>query len=76
MPFSLALGQVDSVEAPERIRKGMGQYPIPVVLLARLAEALGEAGVETISGAGHAPFLSHGRQVSQRLARFVEALGG
>ncbi|MGD8957311.1 MAG: GNAT family N-acetyltransferase [Chromatiaceae bacterium] len=24
MPFSLALGQVDSVEAPERIRKGMG----------------------------------------------------
>lgn len=35
--FSLAAGQVDSVEAPERIRKGMGQYPIPVVLLARLA---------------------------------------
>lgn len=37
--FSLAVGQVDSVEAPERIRKGMGQYPIPVVLLARLAVA-------------------------------------
>jgi GNAT superfamily N-acetyltransferase len=35
--FSLAVGQVDSVEAPERMRKGMGQYPIPVVLLARLA---------------------------------------
>jgi len=35
--FSLAVGQVDSVEVPERIRKGMGQYPIPVVLLARLA---------------------------------------
>lgn len=35
--FSLAVGQVDSVEAPERIRNGMGQYPIPVVLLARLA---------------------------------------
>lgn len=35
--FSLAVGQVDRVEAPERIRKGMGQYPIPVVLLARLA---------------------------------------
>lgn len=35
--FSLAVGQVDSVEAPECIRKGMGQYPIPVVLLARLA---------------------------------------
>jgi GNAT superfamily N-acetyltransferase len=35
--FSLAVGQVDCVEVPERIRKGMGQYPIPVVLLARLA---------------------------------------
>jgi GNAT superfamily N-acetyltransferase len=35
--FSLTVGQVDSLEAPERIRKGMGQYPIPVVILARLA---------------------------------------
>jgi GNAT superfamily N-acetyltransferase len=35
--FSLAVGQLDSVEAPERFRKSMGQYPIPVVLLARLA---------------------------------------
>ena len=35
--FSLAVGQVDSVDAPERIRKGMGPYPIPVVMLARLA---------------------------------------
>jgi GNAT superfamily N-acetyltransferase len=35
--FSLTVGQVDTIEAPERIRKGMGQYPIPVVILARLA---------------------------------------
>lgn len=35
--FSLTVGQVDTLEAPERIRKGMGQYPIPVVILARLA---------------------------------------
>lgn len=35
--FSLAVGQVDTLEAPERIRKGMGQYPVPVVILARLA---------------------------------------
>ena len=35
--FSLTVGQVDSLIAPERIRKGMGQYPIPVVILARLA---------------------------------------
>lgn len=35
--FSLTVGQVDTLEAPERIRKGMGQYPIAVVILARLA---------------------------------------
>jgi len=35
--FSLTVGQVDTAEVPERVRKGMGRYPIPVVLLARLA---------------------------------------
>lgn len=35
--FSLTVGQVDTLEAPERIRKGMGQYPVPVVILSRLA---------------------------------------
>src|SRR5690554_448525 len=35
--FSLTVGQVDSLDAPDRVRKGMGQYPIPVVILARLA---------------------------------------
>ena len=35
--FSLTVGQVDTLDAPERMRKGMGQYPIPVVILARLA---------------------------------------
>lgn len=35
--FSLTVGQVDTLEAPERLRKGMGQYPVPVVILARLA---------------------------------------
>jgi len=34
---SLTVGQVDTLEVPERIRKGMGQYPIPIVLLGRLA---------------------------------------
>jgi GNAT superfamily N-acetyltransferase len=37
--FSLTVGQVDTLEAPDRIRKGMGQYPVPVVILARLAVA-------------------------------------
>jgi predicted N-acetyltransferase YhbS len=35
--YSLTVGQVDTVQVPERVRKGMGQYPVPVVLLARLA---------------------------------------
>ena len=42
--FSLTVGQVDSLEAPERIRKGMGQYPVPVVMLARLAVSIGVQG--------------------------------
>ena len=35
--FSLTVGQIDTMDAPERIRKGMAQYPVPVVILARLA---------------------------------------
>lgn len=42
--FSLTVGQIDTLDAPERIRKGMGQYPIPVVLLARLAVSLQDQG--------------------------------
>jgi predicted N-acetyltransferase YhbS len=34
---SLTVGQIDVLEASERVRKGMGGYPIPVVILARLA---------------------------------------
>jgi GNAT superfamily N-acetyltransferase len=35
--YSLTVGQIDTLQAPERIRRGMGQYPIPMVILARLA---------------------------------------
>lgn len=35
--FSLTVGQVDIMTAPDRVRKGMARYPIPVVILARLA---------------------------------------
>lgn len=42
--FSLTVGQVDTLEAPERIRKGMGQYPVPVVILARLAVSSQDQG--------------------------------
>lgn len=42
--FSLTVGQVDTLDAPERVRKGMGQYPIPVVILARLAVSREDQG--------------------------------
>jgi GNAT superfamily N-acetyltransferase len=35
--FSLTVGQIDSMDAPDRVRKGMGRFPIPVVILARMA---------------------------------------
>lgn len=42
--FSLTVGQIDALEAPERIRKGMGLYPVPVVILARLAVSQQDQG--------------------------------
>ncbi|MEO6626164.1 MAG: GNAT family N-acetyltransferase [Burkholderiaceae bacterium] len=42
--FSLTVGQIDTLDAPERIRKGMGQYPVPVVILARLAVSARDHG--------------------------------
>lgn len=35
--YSVAYGSVEAQTAPERITKGMGKYPVPVLLLARLA---------------------------------------
>lgn len=42
--FSPTVGQIDTLEAPERLRKGMGQYPLPVVILARLAVSAQDQG--------------------------------
>lgn len=42
--FSLTVGQIDVVDAPERIAKGMGNYPVPVVILARLAVSTQDQG--------------------------------
>jgi len=42
--FGLTVGQVDTLEAPERIRKGMGKCPSPVVILARLAVSIHDQG--------------------------------
>lgn len=42
--FSLTVGQIDSLEAPDRVRKGMGSFPIPVIVLARLAVSASDQG--------------------------------
>lgn len=35
--YSLAVGQVEYSEAPERLKKGLARHPVPIMLLARLA---------------------------------------
>jgi GNAT superfamily N-acetyltransferase len=42
--YSLAVGQIDTLEASDRVRKGMGGYPVPVVILARMAVARQDQG--------------------------------
>jgi GNAT superfamily N-acetyltransferase len=37
--YSLVYGQVDYNDAPERLTKGLARYPVPIMLLARLAVA-------------------------------------
>jgi GNAT superfamily N-acetyltransferase len=35
--YSLAVGSVDHVSTPARVTKGLARYPVPVMILARLA---------------------------------------
>jgi GNAT superfamily N-acetyltransferase len=35
--YSLAVGQVEYIDAPERLQKGLARHPVPIMLLARLA---------------------------------------
>ena len=35
--YTLVVGQVEHIDAPPRVAKGMPRYPIPVLVLARLA---------------------------------------
>jgi GNAT superfamily N-acetyltransferase len=37
--YSLAVGQIEYADAPERLKKGLAKHPVPVMLLARLAVA-------------------------------------
>jgi len=42
--YTLAAGSVSRAETPPRVAQGLGQYPVPVILLARLAVDLREMG--------------------------------
>jgi GNAT superfamily N-acetyltransferase len=42
--YALASGAVLHEDAPDRVKKGTGQYPIPVVLLTRLGVSSSEQG--------------------------------
>jgi len=42
--YTLSFGAVSHEEAPEQITAGLGKYPIPIVLLARLAVEVDEKG--------------------------------
>lgn len=42
--YTLAAGSVGREEVPARVAKGLGKYPVPIVLLARLAVDRSEQG--------------------------------
>src|SRR5947209_20015870 len=42
--YSLAYGSVAQADAPPAVTKGIGRYPIPIMILARLAVDLHERG--------------------------------
>jgi GNAT superfamily N-acetyltransferase len=42
--YTLAAGSVSREEAPRRVAQGLGRYPVPVILLARLAVDAHEQG--------------------------------
>ena len=42
--FALAAGSVELADAPARVTRGAGRYPIPVILLARLGVDISEQG--------------------------------
>ena len=48
--YSLAVGQIEYGDAPERLQKGLARHPVPIMLLARLAAAIGWQGRGVGSG--------------------------
>lgn len=65
--YTLAAGSVDRATAPARIAKGLGQYPVPVIVLARLAVDAVESG----RGFGKALL----KDALQRVAQAADIIG-
>lgn len=42
--YTLAVGQVEYNDAPERLTKGLARHPVPIMLLARLAVSIASQG--------------------------------
>lgn len=86
--YTLVVGQVAHAQAPERVTKGLARYPIPIMLLARLAVAtswqgrglgaglLKDAMRRTVQAAeigGIRAFVTHAKNEAAR--RFYEHFG-
>lgn len=48
--YTLVFGEVAHADAPERLRKGVAQHPVPLMVLARLAVSTGAMGQGIGSG--------------------------
>jgi GNAT superfamily N-acetyltransferase len=66
--YSLAPASVSPEDAPARVTKGQGRYPVPVILMARFAMDSSEQG----KGLGKALF----RDALRRALAGAEAIGG
>jgi GNAT superfamily N-acetyltransferase len=66
--YSLAPASVAPADAPARVMKGQGRYPVPVILMARFALDLSEQG----KGLGKRLF----RDALHRALAGAEAIGG
>lgn len=66
--YSLAPASIAPEDAPARVMKGQGRYPVPVILMARFALDLKEQG----KGYGKALF----RDALRRALAGAEAIGG
>jgi GNAT superfamily N-acetyltransferase len=66
--YSLAPASIAPEDAPARVIKGQGRYPVPVILMARFAVDQGEQG----KGYGKALF----RDAMRRALSGAEAIGG